>query len=955
MTVTENLAALGSWEIDLLPTIPRETLDALEFFGHVAIIHGRVDPATYGDSLLDKGVARYVGVLRGNSLADDARTNAPNDNIKISGVGMAFWLGDDDNKGDVIENATTFASGSTFPTVIRGLLPASGAVTEGTLYSVDRTYTGTHQWQTSREAIKYVCATVSTPAAPVNWRVNNDATLDAGPEADLFVTDPACVMVARGDGEDMTLRGVPGSMNLTSDMEDYSTRVVLLAEGTGASIATGSADLGPGDNPYVDLHGNPLKLTRMVSESDTTATNADTRAQLALAQYTVANRDLKLGIQDYDVQGVFSVGDYIYCYDPDKGLVDTSQEIVFRGQRLNPITLQVVGVQWPVTAEYTVAYRAGDGTWYDLTDHVEVHDAGTYVTVGSLQRQLSSTSLQSIGSRPSSDTSVPGVPTLVEPFTGTAYLDSRGFTRARVVLSWNAPLNTDGSTILDGDHYDIRYAVDTDMIYPATWSAVSQVRWEDMQSWAQPFAAPSTDWQTMVVGWDQATAQLQDLSPGVGYDVQIRAVDSNGNTGAWSATTTFVATEDNIAPSTPAAPSVAASRIAVQVTHELGKAAGGTFNLESDLDHLEIHGLYEPTFTPTDDTLLGKLKANAGMIQAQIPAVGTYQVESTDALFVKVIAVDIAGNRSSASVAASATALLIDDAHISDLTVSKVTAGTITASWVMAGEIKTADTGARVRLSDDGIELYNSAGTRTMFGSATDGSLSMIGQLSSASSGRRVVVNPSANPEIRFYADSGSDYSYINAFSQGTLTGIGLNGTPYTSGSSTLGNRLIIYPHSAGATLQTIVSATEVPQGGFAQVTPSAAFLGYDVDGDTPSLLVMSETSADMSVSSGGAVVSRLLMDGGDIVLYGQLSAQGSAIQTFAVNSVSVSSGAANNNIGFAFPVTYPSTPYTYGNLIMTAASSWQIVTASSSAVNSIRSDTSTSASVRFLTVWGSQ
>lgn len=761
MTVQETLNALGQWEIDLLPTIPREKLDALQFFGHVAIVHGRVDPLVYGDSLLNPGVARYVGVLRTNSLSDDARTKIPNDNVKIGGVGMAMWLGDQDNKGAIIENATVFASGSLFPNVIRALLPASGSVTEGTLYSVPGTYSGTHQWQSPLQAIQYVCDTMSTPSAPVGWRVNNNGTLDAGPEANLYVTTPQATIVARGDGQDMAMLGIPGSMDLDADVEDYTTRVVLLAQGDGASIATGSADLAPGSNPYKDLHGNAVKLTRLVSESDTTAPNAPARAALALGQYTTPKQDLRLSIQDYDVEGTFNVGDYIYAYDPDKDLVDPSVEIVFRGQRLNPIKLQVTEVQWAVTADYTVAYRAADGTWTDITDHIEINDAGTYVTVGGFARPLVGSG-EPVGSRPNQDTSVPGVPVLVTPFQGAAYLDSRGFTRSRVRLQWNAPLNVDGSTILDGDHYEIRYAVDTDMVYPATWSQVSQIRWEDMQIWRQPFAAPTGQWQTMVVAWDQATAQLQDLSPGIGYDVQIRAVDSVGNTGAWSATTTFVATQDNIPPSTPAAPSVAASRIAVQVTHTLGVASGGTFNLESDLDHLEIHAQYEPSFTPDSTTLLGKLKANAGMIQAQIPAVGTYNVESTAAVYVKVIAVDIAGNRSGASVAVQSTALLIDDAHISDLTVSKVTAGTIQASWVMAGEIKTADVGARARLSSDGIELYDSTGTRTLFGSAADGSLTMIGELrSSLSNGAALVVNPSgtSTPEIRFYSGDGTSYA----------------------------------------------------------------------------------------------------------------------------------------------------------------------------------------------------
>jgi hypothetical protein len=772
VTVQETLGALGQWDIDLLPTIPREKLDALQFFGHVAIVHGRVDPATYGDSLLNSGVARYVGVLRNNSLSDDARTKIPNDNVKIGGVGMAMWLGDEDNKGAVIENATTFASGSTFPTVIRGLLPAGGSVTEGTLYSVTGTYAGTHQWQSPREAITYVCTTMSTPSAPVNWRVNNNGTLDAGPESNLFVTTPQATVVARGDGQDMSMLGIPGSMDLDSDVEDYTTRVVLLAEGDGASIATGAADISPATS-YKDLHGNPIKLTRLVSESDTSATNATARAALALSQYTTPKQDLRLSIQDYDVEGTFAVGDYIYAYDPDKQLLDPAVEIVFRGQRLNPVKLQVTEVSWPVTADYTVAYRAADGTWIDLTDHIEVSAAGTYVTVGGFARQLTSGG-EPVGSRPNADTSTPGVPVLVTPFIGAAYLDGRGFTRARVKVQWTAPLNVDGSTVLDGDHYEVRYAVDTDMIYPATWSQVSQIRWADMQTWAQPFAAPTGQWQIAYINWSDVSVQLQDLSPGVGYDVQIRAVDSAGNKGAWSGTATFVATSDNLPPSTPAAPAVAASRIAVQVTHTLGKNTGGTYNLESDLDHLEIHAQYEPSFTPTAATLLGKLKANAGMIQAGIAAVGTYTVESTAAVYVRVIAVDISGNRSGPSDAVGATALLIDDAHISDLTVTKVTAGTISADWIVGARIKTADTGARVEVSATGMQAYNAAGVQTFFADAATGSVTMIGQLrSSLSNGSALVINPAGvnSGTIRIYSSDGTKYAFMTALEDPGVAG----------------------------------------------------------------------------------------------------------------------------------------------------------------------------------------
>ncbi len=829
MAVSEVLKALGSWEIKLLPQTPRDVLDALDYFGHVAIIPGRLDPLQYGDNLLT--TARYVGVLRTKTIGDDGRTSAPQDDLSVGGVSMAFWLGDEDGKGDVYENAVAPASTS-FATAINMLLPASGAVTAGTIYSVSGQYTGHHQYESPRTAIGYVCDTMSTTSVPVSWRVNGNGTLDAGPDSNLFVTNPTCVITTKDAGEDMAMRALPGSVDVTRDVEDYSTRVVLLAEGEGTSIATGAADISPATS-YKDIHGNAVKLTRLVSESDTATSNAATRAQLALLQFTSTRNALQLSTSDYDVHGSFVVGDRVWVYDPDSGLIDTSTEITFRGQRINPIKLQVTETQWAITKGYTVAYRTATGTWIDLTQFVEWETDGTStVTVGDFSRQLTNSSTEPVGSRPNADTSVPGQPVFVTPFTGVAYLDNRGFTRARVVISWNAPNNVDGSTVLDGDHYEIRYAVDTDMIYPATWASVSQVRWQDLQIWAQPFAAPTGKWSTMVVPWDSITAQLQDLSPGIGYDIQIRAVDKTGNTAAWSSTTTFTASTDNIPPSTPAAPSVAGSRIAVQITHQLGKSSGGTFNLESDLDHLEIHVSYEPGFTPDTSTLKGKAVANAGMIQAQIPVVFTAQIEELSARYVRVVAVDKTGNKSGPSDAASATALLIDDAHISDLTVSKVTAGNIVADWVVGARIKTADTGSRVELNSGGIGAWNDAGTQTVAIAASDGSVSIIGQLKSGTSGKRIEINPTSTflPEIRWYPNTGTDYGYINATTSGTDVNLGMNSSPYDDGGGTQ-TVSRAYLHTTGARLEAVTQTGEARHGGYVVASVGSLATGHNTSG----------------------------------------------------------------------------------------------------------------------------
>ncbi|MFE7237179.1 hypothetical protein [Streptomyces sp. NPDC057580] len=849
MAVTEILEALGSFEVRLSPDTPREALDAVAYFGHIAIVPGRVNPAAVGDGLLT--AARYVGVVRGRRVDDDRRTKRVEDATRITGVSMAFWLGDEDDKGDVYETAVTI-NGATFANSVRALLPASGAITEGTLYPVTGTYSGRHQYETPRKAITYVCDTMSTTAVPVGWRVNGNGTLDAGPETSLFVTTPKCVIVKAGAGEDMALRALPGTTGVTRDMEDYSTRVVLLAEGEGESIATGTANL-PAPTPFKDIHGNALKLTRLVSESDTTIPNADTRAAVALAQYTSTRDAIELSTSDYDIQGSFNVGDYVWVYDPDQGLVDTANEVTFRGQRINPIRLRIAETQWPVTAGSTVAYRAADGTWYDLTDYTEFESpTDVRVTVGEFGRALTSAGTQPIGSRPSQDTSVPGAPAFVQPFAGSAYLDGRGFTRARVIVSWNAPTNVDGSTILDGDHFEIRYAVDTDMIYPATWSQIGQVRWMDLQTWAQPFAAPTGQWQIAYAPWGTGTMQLQDLSPGIGYDVQIRAVDKSGNTGAWSGTTTFVTTVDNIPPSVPAAPTVAGSRIALQVTHQLGKASGGTYNLESDLHHLEIHVSYEPNFTPSTDTLVGKASATAGMIQAQIPVVTTVQVDETSARYVRVVAVDMTGNKSGPSDAATATALLIDDAHISDLSVSKVTAGTINADWVVGARIKTADTGARVELNSAGLQAYSAGGAQTVNIDSATGNVTILGQIVSGTSGRRLEINPTTSllPEIRFYATTGSNYAFINASSSAGEADLGLNSGVYDDGGVNAYGRVLM--QDSLNRFEIVRQDDRTRRGGYVWLIPGALYAGYNRDGVDGGKFVSTSQTATVGWDDGG-------------------------------------------------------------------------------------------------------
>lgn len=697
MSVTENLGALGSWSLTLDDNTPKSVLDKIQYFGHIMMDVGNSDSGFLNDGLLK--TARFVGQLRVKDFKGTSNT--------IGGAGMSIWMGDADKKGQVFE-APLVLNAASFVAAMTAVIPSCLHV--GTLFgTVAGTISTTFQFTDPRTAADYIASTLGGA-----WRVNGDGTVDAGLLSDLYRNTPICALVRSGAGVDMRLRALPGSFDASSDVEDFTTRVLLLGQGDGGSVADGTADIAGGLNPYLDIFGNAVKLTRMVSESNTDSALASARAQLQLNRFTSTRDALTLSTSEYDVKGEVLVGDNIYVYDPTTGLVDNNNEVIFRGERLNPLILRCTELTWPVVSGMTVGYRDGHGVWTDLTQYVNWEAGSTTVVVGGYDRSLVSTT-EPIGSRPLPDTSIPGIPTWTTPFIQAVYQSPvNGNTRAQAQLVWTKPNNTDGTTILDGDHYEIQWRQSTTPLFPSTWLQLEGLRWQDLETapWEQPIIYPVSQWQMVAVAFDQIHVMLEELLPSHPYEARIRAVDAANppNYGDWSTVTAWQTSDDTIAPQVPAPPTVAASLISVQITHTLGAATGGTYNLDPDLHHLEIHGQYEPTFTPTDATLLGKLIANNSLLIGQIPAVGSFPISSVAPTYFKVIAVDTAGNKSQPSTAVQTTALLIDDEHIDTLTASKITAGTVSADVLMGGRIATGLTGARVQLDSTGLHSFDSAG-----------------------------------------------------------------------------------------------------------------------------------------------------------------------------------------------------------------------------------------------------
>lgn len=742
MTVTEQLGSLGSWSLTLVDDTPRSITDQLGFFGHIGIWRGRVDVEQSDDATL-LATARYVGVLR----------EKPTGPRSLEGAGMIYWLGDEDGKGAVLESPVVFNAATLTECVTRLLPPA---VTVGTIHDPGGTYTGTHQWQTPRAVLDTICA-----AFGVEYRVNNNGTIDVGTQAQLYGSTTSTIISARNiGGQDFDLTSLGGTFTTDTSVIDYSDRVVLLGQKTdnaGNSTSFVEASASATTSPYKDLHGNTVHVTRTVSDAGQTDASAPAAAQLQLNEFNRAKRALSIRAEDYDTTGTAVVGQNAYVFDPENGLVDTTQQLDFRGELIFPQLIRISALQWSVTAGHTVAFRTQDGVWVDLTRYVSWDPGSDEITVGDLPRTLTTSSNPVLTqTQAAPDSSVPDAPTGLALST-TSVESAKGQSTATVTASWTAPAqNTDGSVIQDLSYYLVQY------------------RWHGRAPLWDTRIAPTT------------TIDIPGLAVGLVYDVQVAAVDTTGHVSAYTPVAQITAAPDQTAPNAPSDPTVSSYLGQLRISWD-GKDNTGAA-MPPDFALVEVHVSATSGFTPDSSpgsaTLVSEL-STAGVAYATAPYGATR--------YVKLVAVDNSQNRSAPSNQVSGSTVQVADGDIQALSVGKLTAGTMSADVVIGGRFATALTGARVELNSLGLQKFDTDGVTKLI-SLTGTEELLTGTYKTAASGRRIEMGSGGTTgEIDFYAPDGTK-SVLLAYTESTgleamQFGIPIPGVPVST-SSPLWNKI---------------------------------------------------------------------------------------------------------------------------------------------------------------------
>lgn len=354
--ISERAMTQGSFDVRLAPDAPRSLWTVIEEFGHIVILPQWVDHRLFADATM-LSMARYAGPVLERRLSREG--------FAISGAGMVWWLGDEENKGDIIETKVTLAD-STLAAALTALLPV--AITQGTVVEPAATYNGEHQWETPLEAIRTVVASMGC-----EYRVNPDGTLDAGPSANVYNINTPNVVVVREhlSGSDPLLRGVEvEELSTHLNARPYTTRgIVITEDSNNVKILVGGQDRSPAPTAR-DLHGNVIDRTQLI-ESSGSPVDVTLYLTTQMNEHAIA-WNMEISTNMFEIQnGDLRVGDAYWCYDPP-AFVDMANQLFFRGDLIFPKKLRLIAASWPLLPGMGIYYRSPEVTpvWTDLSEFI---------------------------------------------------------------------------------------------------------------------------------------------------------------------------------------------------------------------------------------------------------------------------------------------------------------------------------------------------------------------------------------------------------------------------------------------------------------------------------------------------------------------------------------------------------------------------------------------------------
>lgn len=376
MSFTKGVMVNGGFTLAFRADTPSQVLDACDIaangFAHVVAtrVWFPADVITAA-TLLEKSI--YTGVLFSNRAR-----------YQIGGLHATSWLGDPSGIGDINERGTTPLTGN-FQQWVDGLvLAGTSCLDTGTVVNLSpgTTMTWDPLLMLPREMLDHILEYFRTAIGDqtIEWRVNDDLTVDAGTADDLYTSTPVAMLTATFDGPDALYPGLNASLEYDDDVDDYINRLHYTYD-SGSVWRNGAA------TPYSDGFGNDVARKRKESNTDTTSAQANNVADSIVALDDQARRQLSASTDRRAVMADVPCGSYVYAWDQAQRIVgDTG--VAWRGTIANPAATRVMEITMPFETGMGCYLLVGGTTVYDLTRWIVPESPGATLKLGELDRPL---------------------------------------------------------------------------------------------------------------------------------------------------------------------------------------------------------------------------------------------------------------------------------------------------------------------------------------------------------------------------------------------------------------------------------------------------------------------------------------------------------------------------------------------------------------------------------------
>lgn len=379
MPVTERVQALGDWSLQLRPDTPWSVRNSISTpFSQIVITEGRLPISTLTDTVA-LASSIYTGVML-----------RPGPQLGLSGVGLQWYLGGTDTTlGPGLATTLTISAGSlstAMTTVLSGTGLSSGTISAGTVAA----YSGA-------DVLRLVALRQLADQLGFEYRIKPNLTVDVGTSSTLYGATPTAVVVRRtGPREMASPYGLVGTVDSTWDWEGYASAAIVWTTSQRATAG--------GASTYRNAAGSAMTIYRGWEFTDAPSGAAGGIATQLLSTVDRAVRTVEVTSSDYAVTGTVACGASIFIYDVDLKLTDTTNQQLFGGSVIHPVSARVMSVTWPIQRGMGVYVRSHNGTsasYVDLTDYIEWESGDTRFEVSTAAQVLApqrSTTLQDLWS-----------------------------------------------------------------------------------------------------------------------------------------------------------------------------------------------------------------------------------------------------------------------------------------------------------------------------------------------------------------------------------------------------------------------------------------------------------------------------------------------------------------------------------------------------------------------------